>query len=256
MEMKKITLALAAAAALSAGTAQAAPQYFMMVQVKGVTATPPSPSYTLAEREAAWSAYAPNTADWNVLTDPAGTDIAPVEPYPTLNPAGDLIDSGIIGSGTPIVTDIGGLSSIETVGGNFIFPFRNSGPAPTALTSVGSDIEIGLVNGDLSWAGNLTTVGGKFWLQGKGVKDISGLSSLTNVGNLRMDGNPDLVDLSPLSGIISAGAVMLDGDISTRTGFTPIPTGSWLCDSANASVFSGSYNPTYAIQADVCQTVN
>jgi hypothetical protein len=78
------------------------------------------------------------------------------------------------------------------------------------------------------------------------ITSLYGLNNLDSVYELYLNGNPALTDISALSNLKSADYVDLDSDIASRTGFVPISSESWLCQSKNAGVIQG---PS---QADIC----
>lgn len=78
------------------------------------------------------------------------------------------------------------------------------------------------------------------------ITSLAGLNNLDTVSELYLYRNPALTDISALSNLKSADYIDLDSDIASRTGFVPISSEAWLCQSKNSGVIQG---PS---QADIC----
>jgi hypothetical protein len=141
----------------------------------------------------------------------------------TVNLPGGVI---IRTSGSPAITNLNGLSSIETIG-TFLHIENNSSltniSGLSSLTEIAGELKMLFNNNltNLNGFSSLTEVGGRLFLgQNNNITNINGLSSLHFAGSIRLVTNNNLDNLNGLSSltevggdfvILSTGLTSLDG---------------------------------------------
>lgn len=229
--MKKTLLSIAAASALTVSTAQAAPQYFMMVMLNSSAGTSQPAPY-------------PQPSSWSELASQSGGYYDPAYSGGAIIDVRDdtrvkYLPTVVFPSSTPYAIYLAG-TSIENV---------DSLSSVTGVTTV-----IDLSNNNISDVSGLSNLSGttfsKLDLSGNNLTNLAGFpASTVDVDTLDLRNNPGLVDLSALdaaNGGMIGYEIFIDAGISARAGFVPISGSSYLCNTYFAPYFKD------APQTEVC----
>lgn len=118
-----------------------------------------------------------------------------------------------------------------------------------SLPDVGSigSIDLGYNNlSAISIPSSMHVVKGTLNLSHNNLNSVGNLGNLDSATAIYLNGNSNLRDISSLGDISLSGALKLDSDIASRTGFVPLPSGSYLCMPVNKGMI---YGPE---QEDIC----
>ena len=133
--------------------------------------------------------------------------------------------SRIVIAHNPVLTDIGGLSNIDSLTSDL--QIESNGAllnldGLSAITTIGGNVNVlNTLITNLDSFSSLTSVGGNLFVQVTSVTNLDGLSNLVSVGGkLRIFGNPDLTKFCGLYTLLSSDGLAGEYDVSENA-FNP-----------------------------------